>query len=71
MRTSIYDVLKIKGETWYAKGEFAPNKIGYSEATKFASYVRTILKKKVRIIKRSTGYQVYSPDKKAINFDYR
>lgn len=60
-----FDILHINGKKYYAKGEFEATKRGYKFAKQFAEKLR---KKglSARIIKRKTGYQVYSTSKMEI-----
>jgi hypothetical protein len=70
-KKDIYDKLHIDGAVWYAAGEYAPNVEGYNNAKQLQHYIKFDLNKKARIIKRITGYQVYSDDKNAVNLDFR
>jgi hypothetical protein len=61
----MFDTLKIDGTVWYAHGEYRLDDNGYKFARINAMRIRK-LGKKARIIKRVTGYQVYSDDKNAV-----
>lgn len=70
-RKDIYNRLQIDGDTWYAVGEYKPTSSGYENAKQLQHHIKTNIGKKARIVKRVTGYQVYSDDKNAVNLDFR
>jgi hypothetical protein len=65
MRDKNFDILHINGKKYYAMGEFEATKVGYKFAEKLANNIR-MKGLSARIIKRKTGYQVYSTSKMTV-----
>lgn len=61
----LYDTLKISGKKYYAMGEFENSARGYKFAKQNAKEIRS-KGLSARIIKRKSGYQVYSTSKDAV-----
>ncbi len=59
------DKLKIDGKTFYAWGEYRLGAVGKGFATREAERMRA-KGHKARIIKRTTGYQVYGDSPSAV-----
>ena len=61
---TLYDTLKINGKKYYAMGEFENSAKGYKYAKQTAQEIRS-KGISARIVKRKSGYQVYSTSKDA------
>jgi hypothetical protein len=65
-----FDRLRLNGKTYYALGEYRNDAVGYKFAKEMANKIRAN-GISARIIKRKTGYQVYTPSKSAASIDAR